>query len=54
MYRVSTMKRPGFGDVLKIGNFFRVLRVSCVLQEFKIPPKFLDYLTGHRWGAGVG
>lgn len=37
LYRVSTMERPDFGDVLKIGrwSFFQVLRVSCVLQYFK-------------------
>jgi hypothetical protein len=38
-YRVSTMKRPDF-DVLKTGKFFSyMLRVSCILQEFKFPPK---------------
>jgi hypothetical protein len=30
-----------------------VLRVSCILQEFKFPPKFFGYLTGHHWGAVV-
>jgi hypothetical protein len=33
--------------------FFKVLRVSYILQEFKFPPKFLGYLTGHHWGAVV-
>jgi hypothetical protein len=53
-YVVSTMKRPDFEDVLKIVKWeFQVLRVSCVLQEFKFPPKFLSYLKGHRWGSVV-
>jgi hypothetical protein len=33
---VSTMKDPDFGEVLIIGNFFKVLRFSCVLQHFYI------------------
>jgi hypothetical protein len=45
------MKRPEFEDVLRIGKCF--LQVSCILQEFKFPPKFLGYLTGHRLGAVV-
>jgi hypothetical protein len=46
------MKLPDFGDILKIGLFFiEALRVSCVLQEFKFMPKFLGYLTDHRWGV---
>jgi hypothetical protein len=28
-----------------------VLMASCLLQRFKFSPKFLGYLTGHRWGA---
>jgi hypothetical protein len=51
---MSSMKRPDFREFLKIGKcFFQVLRVSCVLQEFKFLPKVLCYLTGHRWGAVV-
>jgi hypothetical protein len=62
-YMASTMKRPDFrclqwnslifGDVFKIGNYFFFCRcwVSCVLQEFKLPPKFLGYLTDQRWSA---
>jgi hypothetical protein len=50
---VSTRKRPDFEDVSKIGDVFQVLRVSCVLQEFRILPKFLGYLTAHRWEAVV-
>jgi hypothetical protein len=54
LYRVFTIKRPDFEDVLEIYKFFfRVLRVSYILQELKFPPKFLGYLTGHRWGAVV-
>jgi hypothetical protein len=30
---------------------FQVLWISCLLQEFKFPPKCLGYLTGHRRGA---
>jgi hypothetical protein len=30
---------------------FRVLKVSCILREVRPPPKFLGYLTLHRWGA---
>jgi hypothetical protein len=30
-----------------------MLRVSCLLQEFKFPTKYLSYFTGHRWGAVV-
>ena len=54
-YRVSTMKCPDFGEFLKIGKWFsfQVLRVICVLQKFKFPPKVLGYLTGHCWGAVV-
>jgi hypothetical protein len=34
--RVSTLKRPDSGDVLKIcKHFFSLLRFTCVLQEFK-------------------
>jgi hypothetical protein len=49
------MKRPDFGEFLKIGKwfFFQVLIVSCVLQKFKFPPKVLGYLTGHRCGTVV-
>jgi hypothetical protein len=51
-YRVSTMKLPDFGDVLIIYKWgFHLLRVLCTLQEVKFPPKVLDYLMGHRWGA---
>jgi hypothetical protein len=53
-YRVSKMKCLDFGDVLKYTNgFLQVLRVSCILQEFKFSPKFVGYPTGHRWGAIV-
>jgi hypothetical protein len=46
------MKRPDFGGVLKIVNFFfQMLKVSSVLQEFKFRPIFWGYLTDHRWGA---
>jgi hypothetical protein len=46
------VKHPDFGDILKIDKWsFQVLRLSCTLQEFKFPPKFLDYLRGHRWGV---
>jgi hypothetical protein len=47
------MKRLDFGDVLRIGKWggrVQVLRISCLLQQLKFPPKFLGYLTGHRWG----
>jgi hypothetical protein len=47
------MKPPDFEDVLKICNFFQVLWVSCVLQEFTFLPTFLGYLTGHSWGTVV-
>jgi hypothetical protein len=30
-----------------------VLRVPCLLPEFKFWPKFLGYFTSHRWGAVV-
>jgi hypothetical protein len=44
----SAMKIPNFFDVLKRDKlFFQVFRVSCLLREFKFPPKFLGYLTGH-------
>jgi hypothetical protein len=36
------MKRPN--DII-----FQVLRVSCLPQEFKYPPKRLGYLARHRW-----
>jgi hypothetical protein len=44
------MKRPDFGDILKVGKltFFQVLRVSCALKEFKFPPKISGYLKGHK------
>jgi hypothetical protein len=51
-YRISTMKRPEFGGILKMYKFFfQVLRVPCLLKEYKSPPKYLGYLTGHGWGA---
>jgi hypothetical protein len=43
-YKVSTLKYPDLGDALKQA-VFQVLRVSCVLQEFRL----LWYITGHRW-----
>jgi hypothetical protein len=42
------IERPSLGDVLKISNFLRVLRVSCVVQQFNFRPGLLVYLTGHR------
>jgi spermidine/putrescine-binding protein len=45
------MKHDDFEDVLKIDTSFLVLRVSCLLQEFKFPSKGLGYLMGHRWGT---
>jgi hypothetical protein len=33
--QVPTTKGPNFGDVLKIGIFFQVLRISYVIHEFK-------------------
>jgi hypothetical protein len=33
---------------LKIRNFFHLLSVSCLLQEFHSPPIFLGYLTSQR------
>jgi hypothetical protein len=42
---MSTITRPDFRYVLKTGTFFEVLRVSCVIQEFKFPPNFFGYLT---------
>jgi hypothetical protein len=48
MYRLYAMKHPEFGDAIKIGRlYFHVLRVSCVLQAFKLTPKSLGYLKGH-------
>jgi hypothetical protein len=58
---VTTVKRYGFvvqdvysethcfffWKLFKSKHVLRVLNVSYVLQEFKLPPKFLDYLTGH-------
>jgi hypothetical protein len=46
------MKPPEFGGVPKIGKYsFHVLRISCIIHEFKYPPKFLGCLMGHRWRA---
>jgi hypothetical protein len=47
------MKRSDFEDILKINKwlFFQVLRVSCILHEFILPPKFLGYLTSRLCGA---
>jgi hypothetical protein len=52
LYRVSTITLHNFSDVLKIGKCFpfQVLRVPCVLQEFKFPNKFLGHFTGDSWG----
>jgi hypothetical protein len=48
------MKRPDFGKFLKIGKwFFSGLKGLLRSTGFKIPPKVLGYLTGHRWGAFV-
>jgi hypothetical protein len=48
------VKRPEFENVLKSRQmFFQMLRFSCLLQEFKFTPKFLGYLTDHRWSALV-
>jgi hypothetical protein len=44
---LPAMKLPYFGDVLKtVKLFFHVLRISCVVQDFKFQPTFLGYLTG--------
>jgi hypothetical protein len=49
------MKQPDFivqdvyNEIDKL--FIQVLRLSCALQEFKFPPKYLGYLRGHLWGA---
>jgi hypothetical protein len=54
-FRVFTLKLLDFGDVLKTGMWcYLVLRMSCILQEFKFPPTFLGYLTGHRLGRTSG
>jgi hypothetical protein len=51
---MSILKIPDFEHVLKIGKCrFRVLYIFCLLQEFKFQPKYLGYLTGHRWGAAL-
>jgi hypothetical protein len=48
------MKRPDFGNDLKVGEWFlRMLRIFCILEEFKFPHKYLGYLTGHRRSAVV-
>jgi hypothetical protein len=82
--QVTTMEVSDFGDVLKLGKWFRIqelsilhhllnvfvqlankrgftkkkkkkkeLSVSCLLHEFKLPPTFLGYLTGHRRGSAM-
>jgi hypothetical protein len=30
---------------------FEVLKVSYLLQAFKLPPEDLGHVTGHLWGA---
>jgi hypothetical protein len=51
-YSVSKMKRPNFVGVSKIGKL--ILQVSCLLLDFKLTPKFLEYLTGHHLGNTNG
>jgi hypothetical protein len=48
------MKRPDFGGVLKIGSFFQMLWVCCLLQVFEFLTKLVGYLTGHRWWRTSG
>jgi hypothetical protein len=49
---MSTIERPDFGDILKVCKwFFSGVNGLLVLHEFKVTPKFLGYLAGHRWGA---
>jgi hypothetical protein len=46
------MKRPDFGDILKIDKCsFSDVKGLFHSTGLKFPPKFLGYLTGHRWGA---
>jgi hypothetical protein len=50
-YRVSVIKLPDFGDVLKRSKrFSQVLSISCLLQRFMSAPEVLGYLTGYSWG----
>jgi hypothetical protein len=53
LYRVSTTKRPDFGDILNIRKLFQVLSVCCLLQNFRFPSKSLGYLIGHREGSPI-
>jgi hypothetical protein len=41
------MKRLGFGKIVLFAGLKGLLHTTGV----QIPPKFLDYLTGYRWGA---
>jgi hypothetical protein len=45
------MKLHDFGDVLEIGNFFQVEKVSCLEQELNFASTFLSYIKGHLWSA---
>jgi hypothetical protein len=48
------MKRPDFGDYSKRRKWFiQVLSFFCSQGEFKFPPKFLGYFTGHIWETVV-
>jgi hypothetical protein len=48
------MKHPDSGEVFKREEWgFQVLSLSCVVQDFKFPPKLLGYLKDHRWGAST-
>jgi hypothetical protein len=45
------MKRPNFGDVLKMGNLFLKGKGLVPTTESKFQAKYLGYLTGHLWGT---
>jgi hypothetical protein len=34
-------------------DFFLGVKISCVEQEFRLPPKFVGYITGHYWDPVV-
>jgi hypothetical protein len=48
---IFLMRRPDFGDVLKIGSFFSDVKGPLRTTRVQIPTYILWYFTGHRWGA---
>jgi hypothetical protein len=50
---MSTTKRPDFGDVLQVGDFFSGLKGLLHTTGVEITAYIFGYLTVHRWDAST-